>query len=51
MRLQGSFVAQLVKNLPVMRETWIWSLDWEDPLDKGKATHSNQYSGLENSMD
>ena len=30
---------QLVKNLPAMRETWVWSLDWEDPLEKGKATH------------
>ena len=34
-------VAQLVKNLPAMRETWVWSLGWEDPLDKGKATHSS----------
>ena len=42
-------MAQLVKNLPAMQETWIQSLDWEDPLEKGKATHS-QYSGLENSM-
>ena len=41
---------QLVKNLPAMRETWIRSLGWEDPLEKGKATHF-QCSGLENSMD
>ena len=34
-------VAQLVKNLPAMRETWIRSLGWEDPLEKGKATHSS----------
>ena len=34
-------VAQLVKNLPAMRETWVWSLGWEDPLEKGKATHSS----------
>ena len=34
-------VAQLVKKLPAMRETWVRSLDWEDPLDKGKATHSS----------
>ena len=34
-------MAQLVKNLPVMRETWILSLGWEDPLEKGKATHSS----------
>ena len=37
----ASLVAQLVKNLPAMRETWVWSLDWEDPLEKGKATHSS----------
>ena len=33
-------VAQLVKNLATMWETWVWSLGWEDPLRKGKATHS-----------
>ena len=43
-------VAQLVKNLPAVWETWLRSLGWEDPLEKGKAT-SLQYSGLENSMD
>ena len=32
-------VAQLVKNLPAMQETWAQSLGWEDPLEKGKATH------------
>ena len=32
-------VAQLVKNPPAMWETWVQSLSWEDPLDKGKATH------------
>ena len=37
----ASFVAQLVKNLPAMWETWVWSLHWEDPLEKGKATHSS----------
>ena len=37
----ASLVAQLVKNLPAMQETWVQSLDWEDPLEKGKATHSN----------
>ena len=36
----GSLVAQLVKNLPAMWETWVQSLGWEDPLKKGKATHS-----------
>ena len=33
-------VAQLVKNPPAMWETWVRSLGWEDPLEKGKATHS-----------
>ena len=37
----ASLVAQLVKNLPTMWETWVRSLGWEDPLEKGKATHSN----------
>ena len=39
--LRVSLVAQLVKNLPAMRETWVRSLGWEDPLKKGKATHTN----------
>ena len=34
-------VVQLAKNLPAMRETWVQSLGWEDPLEKGKATHSS----------
>ena len=33
-------MAQLVKNPPARRETWVRSLGWEDPLEKGKATHS-----------
>ena len=37
----ASLVAQLVKNLPSMRETWVQSQGWEDPLEKGKATHSS----------
>ena len=36
-----SLVAQLVKNLPAMWETWVQSLGWEHPLEKGKATHSS----------
>ena len=32
-------MAQLVKNPPEMRETWVQSLGWEDPLEKGTATH------------
>ena len=46
----ASLVAQLVKNPPAMWETWVRSLDWEVPLEKGKATHSS-ILGLENSMD
>ena len=34
-------VAQAVKNLPVMQETWVRFLGWEDPLEKGMATHSS----------
>ena len=37
----ASLVAQMVKNPPAMQETWVRSLDWEDPLEKGKATHSS----------
>ena len=36
-----TWVAQLAKNLPAIRETWVRSLGWEDPLEKGKATHSS----------
>ena len=42
----ASLVAQVIKNQPAMQETWVHSLGWEDPLEKGKATHS-----MENSMD
>ena len=38
---QTSLVAQLVKNLPAMWETWVQSLGWEEPLEKGKGTHSS----------
>ena len=37
----ASLVAQLLKSLPTMWETWVRSLGWEDPLQKGKATHSS----------
>ena len=37
----ASLMAQLVKNPPAMRETWVQSLGWENPLEKGKATHSS----------
>ena len=38
---RASLVAQLVKNLPAMRETWVRSLGWEDSLEKGTVTHLN----------
>ena len=38
---QASLVAQTVKYLSAMRETWVRSLGWEDPLEKGKAAHSS----------
>ena len=34
-------MAQTVKYLPAVQETWVWSLGWEDPLEKGIATHSS----------
>ena len=40
----ASLVAQLVKNLPAMQETPVWSLGWEDPLEKGMATHSSIFA-------
>ena len=39
--IRASLVAQLVKNLPAVEETWVWSLGWEDPLEKEMATHSS----------
>ena len=44
-RFWASLVAQLVKNLSAMQETWVWSLGWEDPLEKGMATHSSIHTG------
>ena len=38
--IHTSLVAQTVKNLPAKQETWVQSLGWEDPLEKGMATHS-----------
>ena len=38
---RASLIAKLVKNLPAMQETWVQSLGWKDPLEKGKATHSS----------
>ena len=37
----ASLVAQLVKNLPAIWETWVQSLGWEDPLEEGMATHTS----------
>ena len=37
----GSLVAQMVENLPALQETWVRSLGWENPLEKGTATHSS----------
>ena len=39
LKVRASLVTQMVKNLSAMRETCVPSLDWEDPLEKGKATH------------
>ena len=44
----ASLAAQLVKNLPAMRETWVWTLGWEDSPGEGKG-YPLQYPGLENS--
>ena len=41
MWLRASLVAQLVKNLPALWETWVQSLGWEDPLDEEMATNSS----------
>ena len=38
---KASLVAQTIKNPPAMQETWVWFLAWEDPQEKGMATHSN----------
>ena len=48
---RDSLVAQLVKNLPAMQETWVRSQSWEDPLEEGIATPHPQYFCLENPMD
>ena len=40
-KIRASIVAQMVKNLPAMQETWVRSLGREDPLEKGLATHSS----------
>ena len=40
-RFRASLVAQMVKHPPAMQKTWVQSLGWEDPLEKGMATHSS----------
>ena len=47
--IRASLVAQLVKNLPVMSETWVQSLGWEGLMEKGTATYSSILAW--NSMD
>ena len=42
----ASLVAQLVKSLPAMQETQVWSLGWDDPLEKEMATHSSILAGI-----
>ena len=37
----ASLVAQMIRNSPAVQETWVQSLGWKDPLEKGMATHSN----------
>ena len=44
-KARDSLVAQTVKNLPTIWETWVWSLRWEDLLEKGIATHSSILAG------
>ena len=39
--VRNSLMAQTVKNPPTLQETWVQSLGWEDPLEKGMATHSS----------
>ena len=40
----ASLVAQMVKNLPAMQESWVRSLHWEDPLENGMTTHSSVFA-------
>ena len=47
----ASLVAQLLKNPPVMQETWVLSLGQGDPLEKGMYSYIHQYSCLDSSMD
>ena len=44
MKIWASLVAQMVKNVPTMQETWVKSLGWEDSLEKEMATHSSIFA-------
>ena len=50
LHIWASLVAQTVKNLTAVQETWVQVLGWEDPLEKGMDGYPLQYSCLENSM-
>ena len=39
--MKASLMAQMLKNLPAMQETWVQSLGWQNPLEKGMATYSS----------
>ena len=41
LKYRASLVAQIVKNLPAMQDTWIRPVGWDDPVEKGMATHSS----------
>ena len=41
---RASLVAQMLNNLPTMRETWVWFLGWEDPLQESMATQSSIFA-------
>ena len=41
----ASLVVQMIKDLPAMQESWVQSMGWEDPLEKGTATHISTLAG------
>ena len=43
-KVRASLMAQMVKNLPAMWETWVQSLRWKVPLEEGMATHSSTFA-------
>ena len=49
--MTASLVAQMVMNLPANQETWVWSLDRKDALEKGMATHSRPMPGFHLAFD